>query len=66
VPKVVRWVAVQVSRVTSTLEKSITLGETGVRRTHSNGGGVVGVANWAGKDGTAGKRVDKGGGGSFF
>jgi hypothetical protein len=66
VPKVVRWVAVQVSRVTSTLEKSITLGETGVRRTHSNCDGVVGDVSWTGRDGTAGKRVDKGGGGSFF
>jgi hypothetical protein len=63
---VVRWVAVHVSRVTSTLEKSIAAGGTGERRTQSKGGGEERLGNWAERGGTAGKREDKGGGGSFF
>jgi len=66
VRKVVRWVAVHVSSVTSTLEKSIALGGAGERRTQSNGGGEAGVGKGVSRGGTGGKRVDKGGGGSFF
>jgi len=65
VPNVVRWVAVHVSRVTRSFEKSIALGGAGERRMQSNGGGEEGFGKLA-KGGTAGKRVDKGGGGSFF
>jgi hypothetical protein len=51
--------------VTSNLEKSIALGGAGERRMQSNGGGEQGFGKLA-RGGTTGKRVDKGGGGSFF
>jgi hypothetical protein len=52
--------------VTSSLEKSIALGGAGERRMQSNGGGEEGFGKLAREEGTAGNRVDKGGGGSFF
>jgi hypothetical protein len=47
------------------LEKSIALGGVGERRMQSKGGGEEGFERLV-RVGTAGKRVDKGGGGSFL
>jgi hypothetical protein len=47
------------------LEKSIALGGAGERMMQSNGGGEEGFGKLA-REGTAGNRVDRGGGGGFF
>jgi hypothetical protein len=56
---------VHVSSVTSSFEKSIALGGAGERRMQSNGNGEEGFGKLV-RGGTAGKKEDNGGGGSFF